>query len=100
MDVAATPAVNFGYPENVNRVHEMGVIARFKLSQNFIPKFQYTFRQFDNTDWQTTVINPYSFVGPSIDSANATSLGKVLFLGADTPSYRAHVFTATLEYHF
>lgn len=100
LDVNATPAVNLGFPENVNRVHEVGVIARFKLSQNFIPKFEYTFRQFDNNDWQTTVINPYSFVGTAVDPSNASSLAKGLFLGADNPSYRAHVIKATLEYHF
>ena len=100
MDVATAPAVSFGYPTTINRVHEVGVITRFKLTENFIPKFQYTFRQFDNNDWQTGVVNPYSFVGTSIDPAGASSLHKTLFLGADNPSYRAHVFTATLEYRF
>ncbi len=99
LDTAANPAVSFGYPTTVNRVHEVGVIARFKLTQNFIPKFQYTFRQFDNNDWQTGIVNPYSF-NVGTDPTNATSLNKALFLGADQPSYRAHVFTATLEYHF
>lgn len=100
MDAAATPAVSFGYPTTINRVHEVGVITRFKLTQNFIPKIQYTFRQFDNNDWQTGIVNPYSFVGASIDPTAQSTINKMLFLGADNPSYRTHIFTATLEYHF
>jgi hypothetical protein len=100
MDVAANPAVNFGYPQYVSRVHEVGAVAKFKLTQNLVPKFQYIFRQFDNNDWQTGAVNPYSFVGTGIDPTGATALQKILFLGADNPSYRSHVFTATLEYHF
>jgi hypothetical protein len=29
-----------------------------------------------------------------------TAAARYLFLGADQPSYRAHVFTGTLEYRF
>ena len=100
LDTAANPAVNFGYPQGVNRIHEVGAIARFKLTDKLIPKFQYIFRQFANNDWQTGAVNPYSFVGTGIDPAGATAVQKMLFLGADNPSYRAHVFSATLEYHF
>ncbi len=100
LDTAANPAVTFSYPQDVNRVHEVGAIARFKLTDNFVPKFQYVFRQYANNDWQTVVVNPYSFVGTAIDPGGTSALQKLLFLGADQPSYRAHVFTATLEYHF
>ncbi len=100
LDTAANPAVSFGYPQNVNRIHEVGTITRFKLTQNLIPKFQYIFRQNANNDWQTGAANPYSFVGTAVDPSGATALQKMLFLGADQPSYRAHVFTATIEYHF
>jgi hypothetical protein len=100
LDTAANPAVNFGYPQYVNRIHEVGAIARFKLTQNLIPKFQYIFRQYANNDWQTGAVNPYSFVGTAIDPTAATAVQKMLFLGADNPSYRAHIFSATLEYHF
>ncbi|MBZ5567931.1 MAG: MtrB/PioB family outer membrane beta-barrel protein [Acidobacteriia bacterium] len=100
LDQAAYPAVNFGYPQNVNRIHEVGVVTRFKLTDSLVPKFQYVFRQFANNDWQTGAVNPYSFAGTTADSGGATALQKMLFLGADQPSYRAHVFTATLEYHF
>ena len=100
LDTKAYPAVSFGYPTTINRVHEVGVITRFKVTDNFIPKFQYTFRQFDNTDWQTGIVNPYSFVGTAIDATGQSSLHKQLFLGMDSPSYRAHVVSFTLEYHF
>jgi hypothetical protein len=78
------------------------------LTQNLIPKFQYIFRQNANNDWQTGVMNPYCFAGTtntcfagSVPDPNGTSaLQKLMFLGADQPSYRAHIFSATLEYHF
>jgi hypothetical protein len=100
LDTAANPALTFSYPQNVNRVHEAGAIARFKLTQNLVPKFQYIFRQYGNNDWQTGVVNPLTYPGTTIDPMGNTALQKLLFLGADLPSYRAHVFTATLEYHF
>jgi hypothetical protein len=100
-------AGGFGFPQSVSRIHDVGVIARFKLSENFIPKIQYIFRQNDWTDWQTGIVNPYSFIGGSYsyassttDPAGGTALHKMLLLGADNPSYRAHIISATLEYHF
>jgi hypothetical protein len=100
LDTAANPAVSFGYPQYVNRIHEAGTVVRYKLTNNVVPKFQYIFRQNANNDWQTGVMNPYSFVGTGIDPTGATAVQRMLFLGADNPSYRSHVFTATLEYHF
>ncbi|MFB3917519.1 MAG: MtrB/PioB family outer membrane beta-barrel protein [Terriglobales bacterium] len=100
LDSATNPAVAFGYPESVSRIHEVGAIAKFKLTQNLMPKFQYTFRMFTNVDWQTGVINPFSYVGTTIDPNGVTSFNRFLLLGADQPSYRAHIMSATLEYHF
>ena len=104
----ASPALTWSYPQDVNRIHEVGTIVRFKLTENVMPKFQYIFRQYANNDWQTGVMNPYCFSGTTNtcfgssvpDSGNASALQKLLFLGADNPSYRAHMFTATIEYHF
>ncbi len=104
----ASPALTWSYPQNVNRIHEVGTIVKFKLTENLVPKFQYIFRQYANNDWQTGVMNPYCFSGTTNtcfgssvpDVGNASALQKLLFLGADNPSYRAHMFTATLEYHF
>ncbi len=99
-------AGGFGSPQNVNRVHEVGAIVRFKLTNNIVPKFQYIFQQNDFNDWQTQV-NPYTFTGlpysfasPVTDPNGVSALHKMLLLGADQPSYRAHIFAATLEYHF
>ncbi len=102
----APGAGGFGYPENVNRIHEFGIITRFKLTDNLVPKFQYIFRQNDYKDWQT-MVNPYSFTGgsysfagPATDPGGTSALQKMLWLGSELPSYRAHIFSATLEYHF
>lgn len=104
----ASPALTWSYPQNVNRIHETGAVVKFKLTNNLVPKFQYIFRQYANNDWQTGVMNPYCFSGTSNtcfgssvpDAGNASALQKLMFLGADQPSYRAHIFTATMEYHF
>jgi hypothetical protein len=104
--VGTPGAGGFGFPQKVNRVHDVGIIARFKLTENLRPKFQYIFQQNDNNDWQT-MVNPYSFTGggfsyasPVTDPAGVSALQKMLWLGADQPSYRAHIFAVTLEYHF
>ena len=45
-------------------------------------------------------MNPNAYVGAVIDPGGTTGLQRMLFLGADTPGYKAHIFKATLEYHF
>lgn len=100
LDSAANPAVTFNFPENVTRLHEVTAVARFKLTDRLAPKFEYRYQQFDNKDFQTSVMNPYAFVGPTIDPAGTTGLQRMLFLGADTPGYKAHVLKGTLEYRF
>jgi hypothetical protein len=100
LDSATNRAVTFNFPENVTRLHEVSAILKFHLTKNIIPKFEYRYQQFDDTDFQTSLMNPYAFVGPLVDPAGTTGLQRMLFLGADTPGYRAHVFTATMEYHF
>ena len=100
-------AGGFGFPRSVYRLHDVGVVARFKLTDNFIPKIQYLFRQNDYNDWQTSMVNPYNFVGGGYSFASTateplgnSALQKMLLLGADNPSYRAHIVSFTLEYHF
>jgi MtrB/PioB family decaheme-associated outer membrane protein len=51
---AATP-----YPETVNRMHEVSVVLRYKLTANFTPRIEYRYEQWDNRDYQTTVMTPY-----------------------------------------
>jgi MtrB/PioB family decaheme-associated outer membrane protein len=51
---AATP-----YPETVNRTHEVGVVFRYKITDNLIPRIEYRYQQWDNRDYQTTVMTPY-----------------------------------------
>ncbi len=51
---AATP-----YPETVSRTHEVAVVLRYKLTANFTPRIEYRYQQWDNRDYQTTVMTPY-----------------------------------------
>jgi hypothetical protein len=100
LDNATNPVVTFNFPENVTRLHEVRAIAKFKLTDKITPKFEYRYQQFNNQDFQTSMMNPYSYVGPLVDPAGTTGLQRMLFLGADVPGYKAHVFSATLECHF
>jgi len=114
------------YPETTTRIHEVAAVFKFKLTENLMPKLEYRYQQFDNRDYQTTPMTPYMgcigagsvVVGPPCVNVGATlavkspspyypgfvvgdtGAARYLFLGADQPSYRAHVITATLEYHF
>ena len=51
---AATP-----YPETVERSHEVGVIFKYKLTDRLTPRIEYRYQQWDNRDYQTTVMTPY-----------------------------------------
>jgi MtrB/PioB family decaheme-associated outer membrane protein len=51
---AATP-----YPETVDRSHEVGVIFKYKLTDHLTPKLEYRYQQWDNRDYQTSVMTPY-----------------------------------------
>ncbi len=114
------------YPETTTRIHEVTAVFKFKLSENLMPRIEYRYQQFDNRDYQTSPMTPYMgcigagsvVVSPpcvnvgsslAVKSPNIyypgfvvgdTAAARYLFLGADQPSYRAHVITATLEYHF
>ena len=47
------------YPENVDRSHEVGVIFKYKLTDRLTPRIEYRYQQWDNRDYQTTVMTPY-----------------------------------------
>jgi hypothetical protein len=47
------------YPETTTRIHELAVIFKYKLTKNIVPKFEYRLQQFDNKDYQTSVMTPY-----------------------------------------
>jgi hypothetical protein len=100
-------AGNYGlnYPETVSRLHEISATIKFKLTQNLIPKLEYRFEKFTNVDYQTDAslvqgMNPYMFTGAAVDPNDSRGTSKYLFLGASSPSYHAHIVSATLEYHF
>src|SRR5947209_9361060 len=111
------------YPETTTRIHEVAAVFKYKLTANLMPKFEYRYQQFDNRDYQTTPMTPYmgcigagavvvsapcvnvgTTVAAKLPSAfypyfvvGDTAAARYLFLGADQPSYRTHIFTATLE---
>jgi hypothetical protein len=114
------------YPETVTRIHELAVVLKYKLTERLMPRVEYRYQQFDNKDFQTSPMTPYMGcigagsivvsapcinVGPTVASqfpsafypgfvVGDTSAARYLFLGADQPSYHAHILTATIEYRF
>ena len=115
------------YPETVVRSHDLAAVVKIKITKNLMPKFEYRFQQWDNKDYQTTPMTQYmgcigtttTVVNPPCPNTPANNLfvkipspfypgfvvgdtaaARYLFLGADQPSFRAHIFTATLEWHF
>jgi hypothetical protein len=106
-----SPDYGLNYPESITRLHQVVAQVRFKISKSLTPKFEYRFEKFDDLNFQTASnpqfadpyaggLNPYMYAGPAIDPNGVTGTQKYLFLGADTPSYHAHIFAATLEYRF
>ena len=69
---SATP-----YPETVDRNHEVGLIVKYKLTERLTPRFEYRYQQWDNRDYQTTVMTPYmgcvSSAPPAAPVPNCTS---------------------------
>jgi len=114
------------YPQTTTRIHELAVVFKFKITRKLTPRIEYRLQQYDNKDYQTTVMTPYMgcigagsvVVSPPCPNVGAnvtvpfpspfypgtvvgdTASARYLFLGADQPSYRAHVITATLEYRW
>jgi hypothetical protein len=114
------------YPQVTTRLHEAVGVLKFKITENLLPKIEYRYQQYDNRDYQTSPMTPYMGcvgagnivvsspcvnLGPTVAGkvpspfypgfvVGDTAAARYLFLGADQPSYRAHVITATLEYHF
>lgn len=63
------------YPETTTRIHEVGIVFKYKLTENILPKIEYRFQQFDNRDYQTTVMTPYM---GCISPAGATAATTVI----------------------
>jgi hypothetical protein len=113
------------YPETTTRIHELGVVLKYKLTKNIMPKLEYRFQQFDNRDYQTSAMTPYmgcigTTAAPVTGCPSATanvgipqpssfypgfvvgdpSAARYIFMGVDQPSYRVNVMSATIEYQF
>ncbi len=96
----------YNYPNTTNRLHQVVVSAKFAVSKSFTPRIEYQFQRYDQHDWQSDIMLPYmaAYDPGSSYNTSASRLGggtqKFLYLGADTPSYKTHVLTGTLEWHF
>ena len=116
----------FDYPQTTTRIHDVTVVFKYRLTANLTPKLEYRMQQYDNKDYKTSVTSPYMGcigAGTVVVSAPCINVGanvavtypspyypgfvvgdtgaaRYLFLGADQPSYRAHIFSASLQYNF
>ena len=50
-------AVN--YPETVNRLHDVALIFKYRLTENLAPRIEYHYQQWDNKDYQTSPMTQY-----------------------------------------
>ncbi len=81
------------YPDTKNRLHNLVVSVKFDLIRRISPKLEYRYERYDRGDWQSQLMRPYMF---AVDPDS----NQQVFLGADTPSYRAHVLFFGVEYRF
>ena len=98
LDSAASPVATFDFPDTSSRLQ---VGQRHRAVQGdgrAASEAQLPLSALRIPDFQTSVINPFAYVGPAADPGGATGLQRMLFLGADTPGYNAHIFSVTLEY--
>jgi hypothetical protein len=65
----------------------------YHVSKNLTASALYWKQKYDNTDWQTQLMQPY--MGRIDPGAN-----RWFFLGASVPSYNADIWRASLTYTF
>jgi hypothetical protein len=111
------------YPQTTHRLHDLGVVFKYKVTKNISPRVEYRYQQNDIKDYQTSAMTPYmgcvspvppgaaipGCTNPLIGTPSQnypyfvvgdTSAVRYLFLGVDQPSYRVHNISFTLEYRF
>jgi hypothetical protein len=75
------------YPETVNRSHEVGVIFKYKLTERLTPRIEYRYEQWDNRDYQTTVMTPYmGCVSPAPPGAPVLGCTSPILNSASSPT--------------
>jgi MtrB/PioB family decaheme-associated outer membrane protein len=47
------------YPETVNRLHDVAIIFKYKITENLAPRIEYHYQQWDNKDYQTSPMTQY-----------------------------------------
>ena len=65
----------------------------YHVSKNLTASALYWKQKYDNTDWQTDLMQPY--MGRVDPGSN-----RWFFLGAQVPSYDANIFRASVTYSF
>jgi MtrB/PioB family decaheme-associated outer membrane protein len=75
------------YPETVDRYHEVGVVFKYKLTERLTPKIEYRYQQWDNLDYQTTVMTPYmGCVSPAPPGAAVPGCTNPILNSATSPT--------------
>jgi hypothetical protein len=74
----------------------------YHISKNLSASAMYWKQKYDNTDWQTDIMQPYMALPPSAAQPLGGDPGanRWFFLGARVPSYDANIFRASLTYTF
>jgi len=47
------------YPQTVNRLHDVAVILKYRVTEKFAPRIEYHYQQWDNKDYQTSPMTQY-----------------------------------------
>jgi len=47
------------YPLTVNRLHDVAIIVKYKVTERFAPRIEYHYQQWDNKDYQTSPMTQY-----------------------------------------
>jgi MtrB/PioB family decaheme-associated outer membrane protein len=75
------------YPETVNRIHEIGIVFKYKLRDNLTPKLEYRYQQWDNKDYQTSAMTQYmGCVSPAPPAAPVAGCTTPILNSATSPS--------------
>ena len=81
------------FPQVVKKFTMAKIRLSYNIDKNFSAALMYWKQKYDNTDWQTDLMQPY--MGHVDPGAN-----RWFFLGASVPSYNADIFRLSFTYRF
>jgi MtrB/PioB family decaheme-associated outer membrane protein len=83
--IGTNAAVN--YPETVNRIHDVAVIFKYKLTERLMPRVEYHYQQWDNKDYQTSPMTQYmGCVSPATPGAPVPGCTTPILNSATSPT--------------